>query len=276
VVSRLERRYTDFPGLNLTLHTLEGILRHTTAFDRPVIPYPVRECAPELVDRGLSCIGTGPSSSVECQIVNVADQIAWVTHDVEDAIRVRFLHAEDLLAFRNPLVQAAVERIAPASHSDDSVLWTRLLIRNMIDLLISDVVAASRRLLEGADSADEVRARPGASVAFSESIGGAVDGMREFLLGRVYTHPIVERMSLKADRILSRIFETLTEDILERGSKSIRLLPLSTRHRLEGAGHPVGRILVVADFLAGMTDRFASEFYRVLFQPDERSITSLY
>ncbi len=276
VVARLERRYIKFPGLNLTAHTLEGILRHTTAFDTPVIPYPIEDCDAELRDEGRRRIEMGNSPSVETQIVNVADQIAWVTHDVEDAIRVRFLHAEDLLSFDNPLVEKAVERNADVSHAEDPVLWTRLLIRNMIDLLITDVVETSKGLLDPIASLDEVRKQAGPVVAFSGTTSEAVEGMRKFLLGRVYTHPIVERMSLKADRILSRIFETLTKDILDKNSKSIRLLPLATRHRLESVEHPVGKILVVVDFLAGMTDRFASEFYRVLFQPDERSITSLY
>ena len=83
-------------------------------------------------------------------------------------------------------------------------------------------------------------------------------------------------MSAKAAGILERLFDSLSRDILDSGSKSARLLPRVTRERLDAASGPVGRIQVVVDFLAGMTDRFATEFYRVLFEPDEKGITSLY
>ena len=103
-----------------------------------------------------------------------------------------------------------------------------------------------------------------------------MQGLRQILFDRVYTHPVVERMSAKAAGILERLFDSFTKDILEKSSMSVRLLPHVTRERLELSHEPVGRLQVVVDFLAGMTDRFASEFYRILFEPDEKGITSLY
>jgi dGTPase len=277
IVARLERRYLDFPGLNLTRSTLEGILRHATAFDTPVIPYPVAQADPVLTAHGRAVSTIALSPSVEAQIVNVADQVAWVTHDLEDALRVRFLRREDLAALDNPLIHTAVSRLG---HSDlaerDGVLWGRLLIRNMIDLLISDTVHTSLEDPDSGRGETEVKARTLPLVRFSPETALAVEGVRRHLLEKVYTNPVVERMSLKAHHILSRMFEDLTRDILEPDSMSARLLPSGTRTRLEEAPEGVGKALVVTDFLAGMTDRFATEFYRVLYEPDERSITSLY
>jgi dGTPase len=164
----------------------------------------------------------------------------------------------------------------PLDRANGPENWGRLLIRNMIDLLISDTVHTS---MEGPDAGKgeaEVRARTLPLVRFSQETALAVEGVRRHLLEKVYTNPVVERMSLKAHHILSRMFEDLTRDILERESMSARLLPSGTRTRLEEAPAGVGKALVVTDFLAGMTDRFATEFYRVLYEPDERSITSLY
>jgi len=277
VVSRLERRYLDFPGLNLTAHTVEGILRHTTAFDTPVVPYPVALSDPVLAGRGAACMGEGSAPGAEAQIVNAADQIAWATHDLEDALRVRFLRPGELLEETIPLLHEATERMGGnVDPKEDSVVWGRMLIRNLIDLLITDIVAESRSRLADVGGAEALRSSDVPYVAFSEAIRESVESLRMLLIERVYTHPVVERMSYKAVNILSRMFETLTKDILEADSMSARLLPAPTRRRLDEAEHAAGKALVVADFLAGMTDRFASEFYRVLYQPDERSITSLY
>ena len=277
IVGRLERRYLEFPGLNLTASTQEGILRHSTAFDAPAFPYPISEADPELAARGRAVSTLAPSPSVEAQIVNVADQVAWVTHDLEDALRVRFLRREDLAALDNPLVHGAVSRLGQSDRAErEGVLWGRLLIRNMIDMLISDAVQTSLEDPDATGEARAVTARSAPLVRFSEGTAKAVEGVRRYLMERVYTNPVVERMSLKAHHILSRMFEDLTRDILDRGSMSARLLPSATQVRLEEAPEGVGKALVVTDFLAGMTDRFATEFYRVLYEPDERSITSLY
>jgi dGTPase len=122
----------------------------------------------------------------------------------------------------------------------------------------------------------EVVAEPKPAVDFSPPMAEAVKAVREMLFARVYTHPVVERMSAKAAAILERLFLSLTRDLLDRGSFSIRLLPLSTRARVEEAKGEIAKYGVVVDFLAGMTDRFAEEFYRVLYEPEERGITSLY
>jgi dGTPase len=278
IVSRLERRYPRFPGLNLSWWTLHGILKHHTVYDNPALPYPLKAEDPagaKTVDE--SYMGTR-GCSVEAQIVNLADQIAWVTHDLEDALRVRFLTVDEIGELDIPLLRKAWERalVGAPSWEKDRILWGRLLVRNMIDLLIQDVLAVSSPTLAEVGSLDEVMNREGPLVDFSPEMARSVGDLREILFKRVYTHPVVERMSAKAAGILERLFASLTRDLMERDSLSARLLPYATRQRLDQAGGPVGKLQVVVDFLAGMTDRFASEFYRVLYEPDEKGITSLY
>lgn len=278
IVSRLEKRYAAFPGLNLSVPTLQAVLKHHTAFDTPALPYPLELSDPKEAERIRRTYLQPPGCSAEAQIVNAADQIAWVTHDLEDALRVRFLKVEELRALDNPLLEAAWERAhggAP-DWERDPILWARLLVRNMIDLLIGDVIAHSAPRLAAFSSPPEVALDPTPAVDFSPPMAGAVKAVREMLFARVYTHPVVERMSAKAAAILERLFLSLTKDLLEPGSFSIRLLPLATRARVEEAKGEIARYGVVVDFLAGMTDRFAEEFYRVLYEPEERGITSLY
>lgn len=278
IVSRLERRYPKFPGLNLSRSTLHGILRHHTAFDNPVMPYPLEIHSPGEAERIRSSYLSEGGASAEAQIVNVADQIAWVTHDLEDALRVRFFTVEELRGMDVQLLRKAWERAQEGAPSweKDRILWARLLVRNMIDLLITDVLNVSAETLKSHASAAEVSEAGSPLVDFSPEMASSVRELREMLFERVYTHPVVERMSAKAAGILERVFGSLTKDLLEPGSFSIRLLPRNTRERLEETPGDVGKYQVVVDFLAGMTDRFATEFYRVLYAPDEKGITSLY
>jgi dGTPase len=278
IVSLLERRYPAFPGLNLSHATLHGVLKHHTAFDRPAVPYPLSLAEPAMTDRAASEYLDTRGCSVEAQIVNLADQVAWVTHDLEDALRVRFLSVEELAHLEVPLLQEARERAMAAGPGwdRDRILWARLLVRNMIDILINDVVHNSVPALARFSSPEEVAQSVDPVADFTPKMAESVGSLRQFLFLRVYTHPVVERMSAKASGILEQLFGILTKDVLEPGSLSVRLLPHVTRERLEAAPNDIGRLQVVVDFLAGMTDRFATEFYRVLFAPDERGITSLY
>ena len=278
IVSLLERRYPAFPGLNLSHPALHAVLKHHTAFDRPTVPYPLTLAEAALADRAAWEYLDTPGCSVEAQIVNLADQVAWVTHDLEDALRVRFLSVEELAHLEVPLLQEARERAMTAGPGwdRDRILWARLLVRNMIDILINDVVHHSAPALARFGSPGEVAALEDPVAKFAPEMAESVTRLREFLFSRVYTHPVVERMSAKASGILERLFTSLTKDVLDSRSISRRLLPHVTRERLEAAPSDIGKLQVVVDFLAGMTDRFATEFYRVLFAPDERGITSLY
>ena len=144
------------------------------------------------------------------------------------------------------------------------------------DILMTDVIQHASGPLAACAGPEAITQRREPVVSFSPEMARSVNLLREFLFEQVYTHPVVERMSAKASGILERLFGSLTKDIIEARSMSARLLPRMTRERLDAAPDPIARLQVIVDFLAGMTDRFATEFYRVLFEPDEKGITSLY
>lgn len=277
IVSELEKRYFEFPGLNLSIPVLKALLRHETAFDIPSIPYPVELASKEKAKQVKEIYFNTKSPSLEAQIVNAADQIAWVTHDLEDALRVRFLNIYDLKKLDNYLLNSSEERSKRKGNlENDPILWGRNLIRNMIDILISDLVDQNIDTLSKFNSSQEIEELEYPVLKFSNNIEKSVENLRHFLFERVYTHPIAERMSLKASMILEKTFEKLVKDIEKEDSSSQKLLPYSTQEILKNEKHPVKRVQIVIDFIAGMTDRFASEFYRILFEPEERGITSLY
>jgi dGTPase len=277
IVSELERRYFEFPGLNLSIPVLKALLRHETAFDIPSIPYPVELVSENKVQKVKELYFDTKSPSLEAQIVNIADQIAWVTHDLEDALRVRFLQIDDLRKLDNHLLNLSEERIKKGINwQKDTILWGRLLIRNMIDILITDLVNENYQKLSSFKSPEEIEKLDYVFLKFSPEIEKAVEDLRNFLLQRVYTHPIAERMSSKASMILERTFEKLVKDIECKNSSSLKLLPYSTQEILNKEDDGIKRVQIIVDFIAGMTDRFASEFYRILFEPEERGITSLY
>ncbi|MCX7829493.1 MAG: dNTP triphosphohydrolase [Acidobacteria bacterium] len=277
IVSELEKRYFEFPGLNLSIPVLKALLRHETAFDFPSIPYPIEIISEEKAKNVKQLYFDTKSPSLEAQIVNASDQIAWVTHDLEDALRVRFLRIEDLKKLDNYLLNASEERSsAKGNFEKDTILWGRNLIRNMIDILINDLVKENYENLASFSSSKEIENSEKPVLNFSKDIEKAVEDLRNFLFERVYTHPIAERMSSKASMILERTFNKLVEDIEDEKSSSMKLLPYSTQEILKPEKNPVKRVQIIIDFISGMTDRFASEFYRILFEPEERGITSLY
>lgn len=274
IVSELERRYLDFPGLNLSMPTLKALLRHETDFDTPSIPYPLEVACSKKIEKVKNLYFDTKSPSLEAQIVNLADKIAWVTHDLEDALRVRFLNVEELKSLDNALLQEASRKID--KRVKEKILWGRILIRNMIDILITDLVDSNLEKLKSFSSPIEIVNLEKPILCFSKEIDLSVTHLRDFLYKKVYTHPIAERMSSKASMILTKLFYKLTEDIEQKNSSSKKLLPFTTCNLIEKEKNPILKLQIVVDFIAGMTDRFATEFYSILFAPEERGITSLY
>lgn len=234
IVDWLERRYPDFDGLNLCLETRAGILKHGAEYPRYTHPAPM----PEL----------DPQPGAEAQIANLADDIAYHNHDVDDGLRSGLLQEDDL-------AELALWKSARGAVGRDAS-QARVIVA-MIDTLASDLVhASSERLREsGVKSADELRAQPTRLVGFSEAVGAAKQELADFLQNRMYRHPQVARMGAKAERILTDLWGAYTGDE--------RLLPVRELER--AAGEPVER--AIGDYLAGMTDRFAMDEHRKLFDP---------
>lgn len=253
LVTRLEHRYADFDGLNLTWECLEGIVKHNgpllNARDRPHdLPEPIANFAWDLELH----THAGP----EAQIAAIADDIAYVSHDVDDGLRAGLFTIEDLAAA--PLA-GPVFRDMQSRHP--GLELGRLIgesISHIITMMVSDLIAESGRRLAGlhARSAADVRHREVATGGFSSHAGGEIAGLKTFLMDHMYRHPRVLQVMRNAQDMLTRLFEALSSDP--------SLLPTDWRLRC-GAPGDAATAHVVCDYVAGMTDRFAAQEYRRIF-----------
>jgi dGTPase len=254
VVDELEERYAEFPGLNLTFECREGILKHCSA-----------RAAKELGDLGERFLKrTQPG--LEAQIANVADEIAYNNHDVDDGIRAQLVSIEELGETR--LFRRQLD-IVTAKYPD---LGERRLvhevIRRMINHIVVDLIRTSQARVNAAHPAsiDEVRNQPKPLIAMSDAAREEHRELMQFLRDRLYRHYKVLRMTAKARRVLKELFEAFMADS--------QLMPPEHREaaaRGEIAQGTSGRARAVADYIAGMTDRYAILEHRRLFDPAERT-----
>ena len=254
VVDELEERYAEFPGLNLTFECREGILKHCSA-------RAARELG-EVGERFLKRTQPG----LEVQIANLADEIAYNNHDVDDGIRAQLVDLEELRATR--LFRRQLE-IVTAKYPD---LGERRLIheviRRMINHIVVDLIRTSQARIEatGPASIDEVRSQPKPLIALSDAAREEHAELMQFLRERLYRHYKVLRMTAKARRVLKDLFEAFLADI--------HLMPPEHREaaaRGESSQGAAGRARAVADYIAGMTDRYAILEHRRIFDPSERT-----
>ena len=256
VVEKLEKRWPGFRGLNLTWETREGIVKHATAYDW---------VDPEWAAR----FEPGKRGSIEAQIVNYADELIYNAHDLDDGLR------SGLLRHDMPELQAVTiwEEINAAIGEPFSELTRHRLIRALIDRMITDLVETSAaRIAEvNPQSPDDVREHPENLVAISPEMEARVRELKDFLFANLYRHPRVVRMFRKAERVVRSLFEAFEEDY--------RQLPPPIRDRVR-AVDPDARVggplsleacRVIADYIAGMTDRYALQEYKRLFDPYERA-----
>ena len=243
VVDVLEERYGAFDGLNLTFETREGILKH---------------CA-ENVARALGDVGerfldhTQPS--LEAQLANLADEIAYNNHDVDDGLRSGLITLEQLKEvplFRRHFDEA--ERLYPAASERRRINET---VRRIINALVLDLVTQSQVNITAAapTSIADVRHAP-PLIAYSEAAHQESLALKRFLRDQLYQHYLVQRMSAKGRRIIRELFRSFMEDA--------RLLPPQYQAKAEA-----DRARAVADYISGMTDRYAMREHRRLFTVEE-------
>ncbi len=254
VVDELEERYAEFPGLNLTFECREGILKHCSLRH-------ARELG-ELGERFIQRRQPG----LEAQIANLADEIAYNNHDVDDGIRAQLLDTSalrDVRMFRRQ--HDAVVARYPQLGERRLVHET---IRRMINHLVVDFIRTTQEQLAVAQprSIDEVRAQPQPLAMLSDACREEHLELKTFLREHVYRHYKVLRMTSKARRVLQQLFEAFFGDV--------SLMP--TEHRdharhAESAHGTAGRARAVTDYIAGMTDRYAILEHRRLFDPTERT-----
>ena len=254
VVDELEEHYAEFDGLNLTFECREGILKHCS-----------HAKAIELGELGERFINRR-QPGLEAQLANFADEIAYNNHDVDDGIRAGLISVEQLLEV--PLFagyHAEVRGRYPALAGRRLVFE---ILRRMINHLVTDLIDSSGARLRAAGivSAAEVRSAPAPLIGFSEATRDLNISLKKFLRERVYKHYKVRRMTTKARRVVSALFEAFFEDP--------GLMPeehQTTAARLESLQGPAGRARAVADYIAGMTDRYAILEHRRLFDPSART-----
>jgi dGTPase len=240
VVDELEERYAEFPGLNLTFECREGVLKHCSA-----------QNARKLGDVGERFLKrTQPG--LDAQLANLADAIAYNNHDVDDGLRAGLIEVEDLREVRVfSRFHALVADRYPETPPRRQLYET---IRRMVDYLVSDVIEqASANIREAkVQSIDDVRAQSRPLVSLSEIALEEHQELKRFLRARLYNHPKVQKVMDEARATLKTLFEAYMEEP-SRLPPEHQLLA----RRAEGEGGVAARARVVADYVAGMTDRFA-------------------
>ena len=259
VVTRLERKYAAFDGLNLSLETLEGLVKH----NGPVIGRHARGGDGERVLlAAVAAAGLGEAldldlfASAEAQVAAIADDIAWLNHDIDDGLRAGLLALDDLA--QAPYAASFVCDVRSAAPGLERRRQFYEVNRRMITAMIADCVAEARRRLAlgAAASPDDVRRAGAPTAVFSDRVRQELTGLRAFLFARVYRHPRVMRVMDGAESILIDLFARYSRDLDAlpdaRGAELCALSDLEQGRR-------------IGDFIAGMTDRFAIAEHRRLF-----------
>ena len=254
VVDELEERYAEFNGLNLTFECREGILKHCSY-----------NHALQLGELGLRFINR-QQPGLEAQLANFADEIAYNNHDVEDGIRAGLISVEELLDV--PLFARYHGEVLAKYPMLDARRQVYEIVRRMINHLVIDLIdsSAARLSASGVRSIAEVRSQPKPLIGFSDETRDMNLALKTFLRERVYKHYKVRRMTAKARRCVKELFDVFFNDST--------LMPdehEATGTRLELVQGPAGRGRAVADYIAGMTDRYAILEHRRLFDPGERT-----
>jgi dGTPase len=250
ILTKLEQRYAAFDGLNLTWETLEGVVKHNgplvgegAAGARP-LPAAIREYA-ALQDLWL---GTWPG--LEAQLAALADDIAYNSHDIDDGLRAGLFGVDDLRPV--PLIAPIIAEVERLHGTLPLSRFIGETMRRMIDTMVSDLLAATRARLESAAirSADDVRHAGGAIACLSPEMHEAMQGLRSFLHARMYRHERVNRVRIHAAQVVHELFALFLAEPAR--------LPEEWSARATGPRDPETARLV-ADYIAGMTDKFALE-----------------
>lgn len=249
VVDELEERYADFNGLNLTFEAREGILKHCS-----------RTNAEKLGDVGERFLN-GTQPGLEAQIANVADAIAYNNHDVDDGLRAGLIEIEQLRDVA--LFEEQFEAVQTLHPNLEGRRQIHEIIRRMINKQVVDLLRTSEENLKQnkPQSIEDVRAHAAPLISFSDTMQQQHQALKHFLREKLYRHYRVHRMSVKAQRMLQELFEAHFTDPA--------LLPPNHQQKvrqMEQIDGESGKARAVADYIAGMTDRFAILEHQKLFR----------
>ncbi len=250
IVEKLERKYAGFPGLNLSYETREGIVKHHSAFDQPK-------------NRDLEHFSLGEQASLEAQIGNLADEIAYNNHDIDDGYRAGMLSIEGLRSLE--LFDRHFTEVESRFPDAPERLQVNETVRRMINHLIVDVIEETHRRLQqaGVESFEDVRRAGHVLVGFSRPVRQMNGELKRYLYRNMYRHYRVVRMASKAERVIRDLFQAY----MERPA----MLPDPQQRNIEQAGGgEAAQARAIADYIAGMTDRFALEEHARLFDVNVR------
>lgn len=241
IVTKIENRFQDFPGLNLTWETREGIVKHETEYDIS----DAEDFNPDL--RG----------HLEAQIANAADELAYSAHDLDDGLRSGLISASMLedLALWKILVESVGWKGGELTELDRNMI-----IRRMIGIEVEDVIISTDKKIQqsGVTSVESLQKLPHNVISFSDHMQENNRELKDFLYKNLYQNHRVIRMQVKAERIISDLFAAYQKDPL--------MLPNHIQNRIEKKGLERS----ICDYIAGMTDRFAIDEHQKLFDPTQR------
>jgi dGTPase len=242
VVDILEEKYPEFPGLNLTYEVREGIVKHETLYDHP-IP---------------SVFSPQDKATLECQLVNAADEIAYHCHDIDDGLASDILREEDLnqITIWLDLTRSLEKRYPQLTPTQRR----HQMVRMLINFEVSDLIVETNERIEHSQikTLADVRRAQENIVSFSDKTRKLNDELKQILFDRMYRHYRMIRMADKAKRIINQLFEVYLRN-------SDQLPPSFHRQPKDD-----NKMQVICDYIAGMTDRFALQEYKKLFDPFER------
>jgi dGTPase len=242
VVDRLERRYPEFDGLNLSWEIRESIAKHGDHPERALDSQFEPEWQPLL----------------EAQLADIADSLAYSNHDIDDGLRAHFIQIEDLQELR--LWQEAQRKVRDDYGSLDPKTLVARTISRLIDTQVSDLIEATFQRLEecGIDGPDRVRRHPSKLVGFSDEMTRLKKEADAFLASKLYRHYRVLKMAGKAKRFIAEIFGEYLRNPTQLPPNFQEMIPQE------------GKARVICDYIAGMTDRYCQDEYKRFFHPFER------
>lgn len=254
ILTLLEARYASFDGLNLTWEALEGIVKHNGPVKQP--PRAMKDYI------GLQDLELNSYASAEAQIASLADDIAYNNHDIEDGLRAGFFTLEDLAGL--PLLGDIIREVAETYPNISDRRQTHEVIRRMINRMVSDLIQQTQRNIKeyNIQSVDDIRWLKRPMAHFSDDMLQVNASIKSFLMKYMYRHFKVNRMTSKARRVIEELFNFFLHEP--------DCMPPAWYAQTDGAGTQK-TAETAADFIAGMTDRFALEEHARIFDPMART-----